>query len=308
MRACVWIVAVAVAFLGIGDAWASVCQCRRTEAGVCERWHQGSVTYRLYAPGESPGGVSNDQFRAEVEAAFATWQAVQCGTCSEATGNTCGPVPCDANPLGITFESAGFTSQPQLATQCLVPGAPSPCPGAAADTVTVALIRHDDEWPLDPAKVTQTVLTVKRQSGHVIDADILLRDTKHVFCIDDCGPGQYPLRAVLLREIGHLLGMGDSQDSEAVLAANFQPGTHVSSDLSEADRACVCQIYRTSQDLAECTTPTSANAPTPGCAMRPVQGPSRPTPWWLILLAIPGSLLVRRYRNGTRASVPARRA
>jgi MYXO-CTERM domain-containing protein len=308
MRTAGWISAVIVACLGLSvaaPAQASICQCRRTEAGTCERWHPAKVTYSLYAPGESPGGITNDQFQAEVQAAFATWQAVQCDACSQAVGDACGPVPCAANPLGITFEFGGFTNQPELATQCLAPGSPSPCPGAAADTVTIALIRHDDEWPLDLGKVTQTVLTVQRKSGHVLDADILLRDTKHVFCLDSCGPGQYPLRAVLLREIGHLLGMGDSEDAEAVLAANFQPGAHVSADLSVPDMACACQIYRSSQDLADCQTPTAAAPVTSGGC---TSGPTPPAPrWWLMLLAIPGLLLGRRY-IGRRASVPARRA
>ncbi len=287
-------------------AEAGICQCRRTEAGVCERWSQRTVPYTIYAPAETPDGITNDQLRAEVEAAFETWQSVQCATCSQAVGAQCEPVPCEPNPLGIRFEFAGFANKPTLATQCLMAGAPSPCPGMAADTVQVALIRNEADWQLDPTKVTQTILTVKQSSGRIIDADIVLKDSKHSFCLDKCGPGQYQLRAVLLREIGHLLGMGSSDDAEALLAADFKPGAHVSNELSAADMGCVCQIYRSSMDLADCQTPTEAIPGAVGCqASQPAS--SGKSAWWLGMVAL-GLLTLRRYRNGRNSPVPTRRA
>lgn len=302
--------AVLIALLLAGlstPALADVCQCRRTAAGACERWRQPHIRYTIWAPAEVPDGITNDQLHAEVDAAFAQWQAVQCGTCSRTVGDQCAPVACDANPFGVDFEFDGFSAQATLATQCLAADAPSPCPGAAANTVQIAFIRNDADWPLANSKVTQTVLTVMHNSGTIIDADILLRDSKHAFCIDHCGVGQYPLRAVLLREIGHLLGLGDGDGTTAVMAANYQPGANVGAELSAPDIACACDIYRASADLADCSTPVTAPA-IASCQMAPPAG--RPATGWLLagiagLLAI---VLAARYGNGRSASVPKRRA
>jgi hypothetical protein len=90
-----------------------------------------------------------------------------------------------------------------------------------------------------------------------------------------------------------------------VLAANYQPGVPVPSELSAPDIACACNIYRASADLADCATPT-ATAEIASCQAAPPTGRSA-TGWFLVGIAgLLSVLQAARYSNGRSTSVPKR--
>jgi hypothetical protein len=289
------IVALAfAAWMAPVEAAAQSCECtRRTADGDCYRWYEAQVPWSIYAPAELPGGIKNADFEANAKAAFAAWEGLQCSACMGPTAKGCGPVPCDANPLGPRFPFQGYAAKPTLA--CVFEGkqtAPaSECPGSQKNTVQLAFIRNEAEWPMG-SKIVSAVLFTTLQKGKLQDADLVVRDNGHVFCLDKCNEAQYHLGGVLLREVGHLMGVGQSDNAVSILAANFKLGTVIQAQVPSGDAECVCQIYRTTPFKELCETP---HEPAPQGCMAFTARSGRPQPAlpdvWLSIFALSFAVL-----------------
>ena len=308
------------------------CVCQRTAAGLCRRWTQPTVSWQLYAPGAATGtggGLSNDDVERVLLASFADWQAIQCGVCSvpgalpppttltnlpgeatagvkaEVTGPSPGPgcigVTCDKNPLGLSFAYGGLAKYSLLSSSCGPTGAM--CDGGAANTSQVAYLRTDDEWPLGKLQVTATYLTTTK-AGAIVDADILLRDTTHVFCVGQCPVSQYPIKDALNHEMAHALGLGSQNDVVALQAADLHAASDLVPYIPPETATCACLAYRFSTDASLCVqpeTPLSCDAgplrPMPGDASGHVRGL-----WAGALLACMTLLVVARRLRASRPS------
>lgn len=285
------------------------CICQQTDSGQCRRWYQQQVKWQLYAPNDGATGIKNAELIDAATRAFAAWTAVQCDTCMVAQDGACGPQKCPRNPLGVEFSYDGLAEAPLLASTCPKDGTGKtlPCDGSAAGTVQIAFLRSAVDWPVSQNVNSVTYVTTTHQ-GQIIDADILLRGSGDAsFCTANCKSNQFDLHAVLMREVGHLLGMGDRDETQAVLAADFKPGLQPLFSIASTDNNCACELYRTSALLSACTTPTTEELAVEGCAAQPRTSGARadnPLYFWLLVLIAPLVAVLLRYRNGRNSPTP----
>ena len=307
------------------------CDCQRGPDGLCRRWLRNDLSWQLYAP-DAPGtGPSNDDLERAILDAFGSWQGLSCHVCSafgtlpalpkditdtalaRPNGDTgCIATACDANPLGLDFSYGGRSAVPLLASNCPAGQSAALCAGAAENSSQIAFLRSDAEWQLSKLVVSTTYLTTAHD-GHILDADILLRNTTHVYCYGKCDVAQWDVRAALILELGNAIGLGTAVAlSGPPTPETPQPGdgallpTYVAPKLA----TCACLAYRYSTHQEFCLPPDTSFS----CDA----GPQRPLPHapgdarWLLLLAglIVGLLVLRhrRQRNGLNSSVPQRRA
>lgn len=282
-------------------ALAQVCACKKTASGICQRWLKPEIPWSLYL-GSGKGIITDDALEKASVQAFAAWANVSCKLCMkpDAATETCKAVECDANPLGIVPKYMGRATEPMLASSCNGVY----CPAAAPGTSQIAIIRDAAQWPLSTGVITAPILTVTKQ-GEIIDADVLFFDNGKSWCVDKCLPNQYPLGGALLQEVGHFLGVGFSQQTLSVLAANFSDnGTNLLPTLGIDDTQCVCQIYRAASSITQCEIKIERTSDS--CTARPSQttasqGPRGAPAHALTILAVAlVALLWRRQRLSGR--------
>lgn len=299
-----WLVLAASAAVCLppATAEAQVCSCKKTASGVCERWHQTSFDWALYL-GKGKGLLSDDEAEHAATAAFDAWASVQCSLCMQLdpAQQACTAVKCPANPVGLKPNYTGRSALPHLGTAC----GGVYCPEAAPGTAQIAFIRDPAEWPLPQGVVSAPILAVTK-SGDIVDADVLIFDNGKSFCGADCKANQYPIGGALLQEVGHFLGVGYSENTLSVLAANYNAkSASLVPTLTATDSDCVCSIYRTSNQKADCST--AATADDTGCGAARHLSPG----WWTALLAaISALILASRGRGyiGANSPNPRRRA
>lgn len=113
--------------------------------------------------------------------------------------------------------------------------------GRAANTVSATT-----DWPYEPEKLAVTVITYEQESGRLLDADILVNAQTPLTL---ASPGQpttraYDLAAVLTHEVGHFLGLGESEDDPAATMWPYAtPGDTHQRTLSEDDEEAVINAY-----------------------------------------------------------------
>ncbi len=305
------------------------CACTRGPDGFCHRWLRTDLSWQLYAPGTTTKGLSNDNLEHAIIEAFASWQSLSCGYCA-ATGTLpslphdvtdvalarphgdtgCVAARCDANPLGLNFSFGGESTAALLASDCWKSASPEACDGAAQNTAQIAFLRTDAGWPLSKLAVSTTFLTTAHD-GHIIDADILLRDTTGVFCYSTCKIAQWDVRAALIVELGHAIGLGAAALSEPPTATIPTAGedtklpTYVPPDLV----TCACLSYRFSTNPDMCVAPDTSTSCDAG-PLKPLPHASHRLMWPLALGPVLVLLLVRRVRQrkGTSSAAPQRLA
>lgn len=251
------------------------CACQRSDNGLCRRWTQPSVNWKIFAPqvpAASGKFLADSQVEATLLATFTDWKGISCGVCSvpgdlppppvnlagaptgtastgASPGKGCIAASCDANPLGLAMEYGGMATQARLAGDCTVGGAA--CDGGAENSSQIAYLRDDSHWPLGQYQVSATYLTTKKD-GTIVDADILLRDTTHVFCMGQCPATQYPLKDALNLEIAHALGLGSPSDVAAVRPSDLQASSTLAHFIPVETSTCACLSYRFSSDTRLC--------------------------------------------------------
>ncbi len=219
--------------------------------------------------GPGQGALADNAFEELAVAAFSAWSKVSCNLCMvlAADGQSCKPATCDPNPIGVEPLYKGRADQAQLASSC----GGVYCAAAAPGTAQVALIRQSAMWPLGQSVITAPILTVTKK-GHIVDADVLVYDDGKSFCLNNCQKHQYPLGGALVQEVGHFLGVGYADNTLSVLAANYNSRrTNLLPQLTADDASCMCQIYRSSSDPADCAAPVNRSEGECSASHRPVR-------------------------------------
>lgn len=104
---------------------------------------------------------------------------------------------------------------------------------------------YEKGWPHDPTFVAHTERTYVSPPGTISSATIRLNAEHHRFCHTRCQEGAVPLRAALLHEMGHALGLAHSGVRGAVMAPGLgkDPRATAPIELSEDDRKGLIAIY-----------------------------------------------------------------
>jgi len=194
-------------------------------------WPLASLPVQLYVALPKSRDLGDDE-DAEIEVAARAWNRVSCTSFrAEVAGTTSGP-PADDGTSGVYFE--------------------------------------DTTWPseLTPGAIATTLVRVDAQ-GHIYDADILVNGADHVFSLDGHGT-TIDFRSIATHEIGHVLGLGESNDPRATMYTSYAPGVAWRS-LEQDDEDGACTLYPGTGDLLGCDA-----TPCPGpflCVARACERP-----------------------------------
>ena len=255
------------------------------------RW-PGPVV-RLALDATTLDGLETVDVQAIAEASSQAWQHVQCTLCQTCQNGQEAPQTCAQNPLGMEFLWLARGKPSAIGATCTSQNADGSCDAVSGNGNWVSFIHDEQTWkaqgevtPVSSLVVALTVLTYDRNSGEIRDADVLLDDATHHFCVAPaCAGERYDLQSTLTHECGHVLGLDHSADVESTMFAGADPGESKKRTLESDDTMGVCTAYRTTCNA--CADPTVHS----GC-----QAGSIGNGWGLLLLLLAGGT-IRRARN-----------
>ncbi len=129
------------------------------------------------------------------------------------------------------------------------------------------LVRFRKDWPHDAKMLAFTVLWVRPSTGEITGATIEVNEHDYRFSTDganDHHAGDYDLQAVLTHELGHLLGLGHSEEEAATMYSGTRP-RDISQRAPDADdRAGLAALYPVAPhaDRGGATAPVAHDEPT----------------------------------------------
>jgi len=177
------------------------------------------------------------------------------------------------------------------ASPFLFEGDPRPvgrCDPTSSDGVAdVVLVGRD--WPYDRSFAGVTILTYDVPTAEILDADVFLNGEDFAFAVDPDDGESYDLGNVLTHEIGHLLGLGHSEDHGATMFAVSTPGETGKRSLADDDADGFAQLYGAGLGSA---------ASAAGCRAMP--GAAAASGVWLLGLVVIVAAARRRLRLAPR--------
>lgn len=201
-------VLLGLATVSIRPATAAAYQLKTTEAGATVHWSRPVITIALSR--EAKEHFHDGHARRALDAAIEAWLDAW----SEVPGT---PV------FAIDTSDA---SEPGVHT------------GGPTNGVYVP-----EEWPYDPGRLAVTVSAFDPSTGELLDTDIYLNPS---YAFDDLSRGsprlRYDLATVLTHELGHALGLGESEDPASAMWPAIPPG-RMTRTIGDDDVAGVAAVY-----------------------------------------------------------------
>ncbi len=272
-------------------AWVQYRTLPTAESGAAQgcgiRWLSTAIPLALDAT--TLDGLADVDVQAIATASGQTWQDVQCGLCTGCDNGLSTPQTCAANPLGQQLQWLPRGTPTAIGAQCTSTKADGSCDTVTGNGNWVNFVHDKATWQaqgVGSLVVALTVLTYDRFSGEIRDADVLLDDWGHDFCVaPSCSAAAYDLQSTLTHEFGHALGLDHSTDPEATMYAGADPGETKKRTLDGDDTAGICTTYRT-------TCAACGDAPKPsGCQAGSIGN------GWPLLLLLAAWGTIRRARN-----------
>jgi hypothetical protein len=167
----------------------------------------------------------------------------------------------------------GYPGVPDIVVERGEPGPRGFHPRSARQSHGVYLV-PEAEWTDDPHLLAVTVTTYEESTGRVVDADILVNDA-HRFALlgEDRRRGRperaFDLASVLAHEVGHVLGLGESEVPDATMWSRTRRGEVDQRTLELDDEDGVIALYARSPDDG-----SSAPAGCSAVPLAPRRGPA----------------------------------
>ena len=150
------------------------------------------------------------------QAAFDTWMNADCGGGSRPRIQitSTGPVACAAHEYNQKVGNANI------------------------------ILFHDDGWPYMGGNsiLALTTVTYNLDNGEIYDADIEINSKDNVFTTGDAAV-EFDFLSIATHEAGHFLGLAHSDDTDATMFPDYNPGTVTLRELAPDDVSAICAVY-----------------------------------------------------------------
>ena len=242
-----YLVAALALVLPAAAAFAFVRTQIPSNPGTCLYWQPRTLSYQIAQPlgGPIPDARAID----EIRESFAQWEAPSCSDLSfregARTNREVGYFKSD-NANVILFRDRDCNAVVPRNHACRSEG------NCAAEF---------DCWEIDYGATTIaiTTSTFSPCTGQIFDGDIELNAAFHNFTTGDVGVDT-DLRNTLVHEIGHMIGLAHSRDSEATMFATARKGETGKRDLASDDVEGLCTMYPAGRAARTCPR-AEANCP-----------------------------------------------
>lgn len=160
-----------------------------------------------------------------------------------------------------------------------------------------------ERWPFPDRRLAVTVSTRVEATGELLDTDVLVNGEMAFDMLSEGHrPGdRFDLGLVITHELGHVLGLDESERPEATMWPDIRPGEMRRRELAADDVDGVMDLYEASASGPSGPGGGEAGAPTTtswGCSAAP-GAPAGPAPLF--------ALLVAALARGARLTSPRRR-
>jgi len=209
-----------LAFLPVRSAQAYT--LKETEAGAPVRWNEGAVRLWIAPSGCGPDA---DALRAAVVAAAGTWSGV-------------GDAP--RVVIGVGHPPARIGYDPR-------------------ETEGNGVYVLCDDWPYDE-HLAVTASTFDEHSGALYDTDIVIDGRAPLSAASETPQDAYDLTSLLTHEMGHVLGLDESDDRGATMSTRAVLGDARRRSLEADDEAAIDALYGKPFSTASCS---AAHGPAP---------------------------------------------
>jgi hypothetical protein len=221
-----------------GDVWDEEPQpteCMRNAQGCYIQgtplyWPSTCISFAVQSAGSKTSAIDFDTANDIIEAAFLKWAIVDCGGAQ--------PSFSFVNKGAVDCHKAEYNQE--------------------SGNANLFMFR-DDSWPymnqLDTLALT--TLTYNVESAEIFDADVEINTADATFTtVDDPGPEDADLEAVVTHEIGHFLGLAHSEVNAATMRAiGYELGTTGLRTLAGDDIQGICEIYPPGEKIGTQCTP-----------------------------------------------------
>lgn len=222
------------------------------------------------------------------------WEGVQCALCQVCRNGQQVPESCATHALGLSLQWQPRGKPSAIGATCVASQPDGSCNAVDGNGNWVNFVHDQQTWEsqgVGSLVVALTVLTYDRNSGEIRDADVLLDDWSHDFCVAPaCGAAAYDLQSTLTHEFGHVFGLDHSANVDATMFAGAGPGESNKRSLENDDITGLCTAY-------SATCNGCAEAPSGGCQTRGAVVAGQWLALLTLLLLLSVWATIRRARN-----------
>ena len=190
-----------------------------TEDGELVNWRESCFLYTVHEDGARD--INSDHLSDAIRASFDEWEKVGCSYFSFKETE-----PASCIEIGFNMEGGNMN----------------------------LLVWRKKDWAYQMDAMALTTLSYDDRTGRILDADVEMNDDMFYFSIGD-DAGIADVRNTLTHEIGHMVGLDHSDDTDATMYAIAIPGERNKRTLEKDDINGICHLYPSEEDPETCQEP-----------------------------------------------------